>query len=349
MKQILVGMLFVLVVNTSSQAVETEEVLSFSFQDETLNGVFNLPDTTEVEGVVLIIHGYGETNAVAQNWYADVRSVMLRAGYATFMWDKIGCGNSTGTFDINQPVQSSADEAIAAINMLQKLSKPGSENIALWGISRAGWINPLIIQKYAGIRFWISWSGVDGMENFHYLLKQNNKIDGLSQQQASVIAKEWLQGVHIAHSGAPYSVYKEATQNLAANPFWLRFTNGGVSWLNYPTYKHDMQDMTLDRNTGLPIYINNFENLLKDIKVPVLAMFGEKDMNVDWRKTRELYNETLTTPAQLTTYSFPNCNHNLFLASTGGYYEFEDDGLPWERCSGVLDSMYRWLTSSESR
>jgi hypothetical protein len=42
------------------------------------------------------------------------------------------------------------------------------------------------------------------MENFQYLLEQNNKIDGLSVRQANQIAQEWLKGVHIAHSGASY-------------------------------------------------------------------------------------------------------------------------------------------------
>jgi hypothetical protein len=34
------------------------------------------------------------------------------------------------------------------------------------------------------------------------------------------------------------------------------------------------------------VYVPGFRDLLGRLDVPVLALFGEKDRNVDWRKTR---------------------------------------------------------------
>lgn len=327
---------------TPATELAHQELVNFTFEGETLNGVLNLPEDKPAKGIILIVHGYGKTNAVQQSWYADVRAIMLKAGYGTYMWDKMGCGQSTGSFDINQPVENSADEAIAAIKQLLSLKVSGAENIGLWGISRAGWINPLIIQKYPDIKFWISVSGVDGKENFKYLLEQNLVVDGYSSEKAKKVANEWLNGVQIAQAGGSYFDYSAATKNLSDNTFWQRFTDGGVSFFGYYLYKKDMQKIKLDEESGLPIYIPNFDSMLAKIDIPVLALFGELDKNVDWQKTQALYQESLDKD-KLTVKSFPNCNHNLFKAKTGGYYEFEDDKLPWQRCDGFIQSIGQWL------
>ena len=326
----------------NKQIQQTHSILDFQFDGETLNGILSLPTGGNTKGIVLIVHGYGKTDAVAGDWYADVRSTINRAGYATYMWDKIGAGSSTGDFDINQPVEHSADEVIAAISMLRSQPIRGVNNIGLWGISRAGWINPLVIDKHKDIAFWISVSGVDGLENFGYLLEQNLIIEGNAPQEANAITQEWLSGTQIAHRGGSYSDYKNATKTLAKNPFWLRFTNGGIGMFGYLNYKTDYMAARIDKQTGLQIYIEDFEAMLTKIEIPVLAIFGEKDMNVDWRKTQKLY-ERAFSDNTLVVETFANCNHNIFKANTGGYFEFEDDNLPWDRCDGFLETIYDWL------
>ena len=99
----------------------------------------------------------------------------------------------------------------------------------------------------------------------------------------------------------------------------------------------------LDDKTGLQLYIKNFNTVLRNINCPVLALFGEKDMNVDWKQTKQLYERTLGKNTALTIKSFPDCNHNLFQCQTGGFYEFEDNNLPWIRCNGFLEAITNWL------
>jgi len=96
------------------------EVLEFEFEGVILNGILNIPENASLKEIVLIVHGSGQTNAVAQEWYYDVRETIVKSGYTVYMWDKRGCGNSSGTFDYNQAVQNNASEVIAAINVLKK-------------------------------------------------------------------------------------------------------------------------------------------------------------------------------------------------------------------------------------
>jgi uncharacterized protein len=339
-------LILIVFVITNSQAQEKRRIWGFEFEGALLNGVLNMPANNQPKGIVLLVHGSGRTNAVEQEWYYDVRQAILQSGYATYMWDKKGCGKSGGTFDYNQSVQNSAQEVIAAIQALKQKKIPGSKKIGLWGISRAGWINPLVINQYQDIEFWISVSGVDDKENFKYLLEQNLRINGHPKDSVNLIVGEWVTGSKISHAGGSFEDYLAATPTLRQNAFWLRFTNGGITRDAYYAYRQTFTKEKLDKKTGLQVYIENFEALLSDINIPVLALFGEKDQNVDWRKTRELYESTLTNH-ELTIRTFPDCNHNLFQCNTGGFYEMEDNQLPWKRCDGFLDAITNWLNETK--
>lgn len=338
---------FLVLLNAITHAQDHQELLNFEFEEVSLNGVFNSPENTTPKGIVLIVHGSGRTNAVAQNWYGDVRATLVKAGYSTYMWDKMGCGKSGGTFNYNQSVYNSAAEVIAAITMLKEKQLPGSATIGLWGISRAGWINPIVINRYKDIAFWISVSGVDGKENFNYLLEKNLEINGRPKDSIDLILDELVAGTKISHSGGSYDAYMEVTPNLRKNPFWLRFTNGGITKEAYDQYQPIFMKEKLDEATGLQVYIPDFESILTTVRCPVLALFGEKDKNVDWEKTKALYEQTLTPNTAVTIRSFPDCNHNLFQVETGGFYEMQDHNLPYIRCDGFLKAIADWLDTME--
>lgn len=344
-KFVLTSLLSFLIFSSSAQI--KKKALQFEFEGKLLHGVLNMPETGAPKGIILIVHGSGQTNAVEQEWYKDVRAQMVELGYATYMWDKRGCGKSEGVFDYNQPVANSAQEVIAAINTLKKKQIPGADAIGLWGVSRAGWINPLVINTYKDIKFWISVSGVDEKENFKYLLKENLRIEGLPQDSVDLLVSEWVKGGQISHAGGSFEAYQAATSNLRKNPFLRRFMNDEVSEESYYSYQKVFMKEEYEETSGLQIYIPDFEEQLSQIHIPVLALFGEKDRNVDWKKSKALYERTLGQHTDLTIQSFPNCNHNMYQCKTGGFYEMQDDKLPWDRCVGFLETMADWLEELE--
>ncbi|MEN0051228.1 MAG: alpha/beta fold hydrolase [Bacteroidota bacterium] len=320
-----------------------KKYFNFQYEGKSLNGVLNQPQQAELAGLVLIIHGSGQTNAVAQEWYHDVRVQLVQAGFSVYMWDKMGCGQSEGVFDYHQSIQSSASEAIAAIKELKKQSILGADKIGLWGISRAGWINPLVISQYQDIKFWISVSGVDEKENFKYLLEENLRINGHPEDSIQLLVEEWKMGQIIAHEGGSFEACAKATSNLNKNAFMKRFNGSEFTEEDYLAWQKDFMQQPFDKETGLVSSVENFDAILSEIQCPVLALFGEKDKHVDWQKTKALYEQILGKNTDLTIKSFPNCNHNLFECKTGGFYEMQDDNLPWNRCGGALETMVEWL------
>ncbi len=100
----------------------------------------------------------------------------------------------------------------------------------------------------------------------------------------------------------------------------------------------------VDKATGLMIYVPQFEHVLARVNVPVLAIFGERDRNVNWRNTVALYSETIgkNPNASLTIRTFPDGNHNLQQTQTGGLREMlqmsEHHASP-----GYYEAMADWL------
>jgi len=335
---------FLSLVLMGSHAQGDRRLIDFRFEQIKLSGILDLPKDKEPKGIVLIIHGDGKTNAIQEKWWYDVRSSILEAGFATYMWDKMGCGNSEGTYQNGRPIENEALEVIAAINHLKRNKIEGSDTIGLWGISRAGWICPVVIDQYQNINFWISVSGVDDDETFKYLLEQNLRINGNAEKTIELIVSEWHNSILLSRSGANYQSYLTATNNLRNNAFWKRITNGGVTEKQYYQYQEILQTTPLDKESNLPQYVEDFEQILSRIEIPILALFGEKDMTVNWRKTKILYEETLTNASKLTIETFPNCNHNMWQATTGAIFESEDPDWKYVRCDGFLESITTWLT-----
>ena len=324
------------------------EPFEFVADGKALRGVIDLPDGRAPRAVLLFVHGYGRTDVVAQGWYHDLRSRFTDLGIATVVWDKPGCGTSDGTFDIGQPVASSAREVAAAVRQIREKTLPGVTKIGLWGISRAGWIAPLAMAQDPGIRFWISVSGTDDKENFPYFIESNFRIEGRSEAQIRQLMSEWRRGFELTAHGGTFEAYLAATQTLRHDPFMTLLTGSPD-----PSRTEFLEDQgrfrsgrfKVDEATGLMIYVPGFRDLLAHLDVPVLALFGEKDRNVDWRKTRALYTETIgrNPRARLTVKTFPDGNHNIHRSTTGGYREMLQILKDPRMSEGYYETILEWL------
>lgn len=94
------------------------------------------------------------------------------------------------------------------------------------------------------------------------------------------------------------------------------------------------------------IRVPNFAGMLSKLDLHVLALFGEKDTNVNWRDAKALYQATIgeNHEATLTTHVFPNCNHSMNVSATGSVREVE--GTPLDagmKCNGYYDLQIEWL------
>ncbi len=101
-----------------------------------------------------------------------------------------------------------------------------------------------------------------------------------------------------------------------------------------------------DEESGLQVYIKDFDQILKTVSCPVFAIFGGNDTQVDWRKTKKLYERTLGLwgEAQLSIKVFPKADHNIRMSKTGGYFESQKPDY-WKTpyADGYYEAMIEWL------
>jgi hypothetical protein len=326
------------------------EPFEFRFENKTLRGLIEKPKFKKSKAVVVIIPGYGKTNFVEGKWYSKLRNNFIESGLTVVLWDKMGCGNSDGIFDAQQPVENSAQEALAAIQKIKKLNLGGSEKIGLWGLSRAGWICPLINELHP-IDFWISVSGTDDKENYGYLLKSNLIIAGKKESEVEKLYNSWMLAHKIYNTKGTYEAYLKALKPLAQDSLCKKlfgFKERKITDEGRRNYLKNQKSYTgkgyFDTKSGLWVYLENFNKILCKINAPVLALFGRQDSQVNWRKTKQIYENTIAKnpKATLTSKVFDNCNHSLQKCKTCAYIE-DLSALNWVACDGYYTTMNTWL------
>lgn len=298
------------------------------------------------KGLIVLVPGHGPTDFVEGGDYKELRDFFNESGFTVCFWNKAGCGQSEGTYNHNQSIESSVEEAIAALSKIKSLNVPGTNQIGLWGISRAGWICPLIIEQDASIAFWISVSGTDQFENSRYMLEANLRIEGRSEPEIDILMDEWDHYQKIlVRGGESLENFLHAIPNLMKdsyfNPNNFQFTEDVFKAVQNA---YQNSGASYDDSTNLAIMVDDFENKLSRIDIPVLAILGEKDSQVDWKSTLKLYHETIgaNPKSDLTVKTFPNGNHTIQKCESGGINENLEQ-FEYAVCDSYYDTMLMWL------
>jgi len=333
---------------TPLQARPSAERFNFQHDDIRYAGVVEQPEKQTAHGLVVIIPGHGCTDAVSGNQYRTFRNRLTERGWAVALWDRAGCGGSGGEYDHDQSVQSSAEEAISAVRRLNEIAAPGSDNLGFYSFSRGGWIAPLAIQSLPQVEFWITVSGPNRLENYPYMLRTNWRLRGRSAEETDRLVNEWITHYRMLHQPrVDYDRYVEATQNLFANEWFVAEFYGRPSRTEFNSIQAEKHGMNVkfDAETGIEIKAPGFARVLSSLDLDTLAIFGEKDTLVNWRRTRELYRRTLgnNPKAALEIHVLPDCNHGTRVVRTGARGEdLSAEGLG-HRCPGLYPTIEEWL------
>ena len=321
------------------------DTFKFVFEGKTRIGLIDQRIDKKAKSLIIVIPGDGQTN-LDFGLIKDLRSHLTEMGLICCVWDKEGCGKSEGKYNDRQTIQNSANEFLTAIKELKRQKIKGSDNIGLWGISRAGWIAPLIIQEDKSISFWISVSGVDDKDNNTYLLEQNLIIQGRPKDDVELLIAEYRAGNRLFWQGGTYEEYVNATNNIYKDPFFVKLHGEQYSEEEYlEAQKEAMSQYQFDNQTASIIMIPEFSKILKQIQCPVLAIFGEKDTQVDWRKTIDYYQQTIgqNDKSRLTIKTFPNCGHPILKCRTCGIDYSDLKEFNYEPCDNYNDTMFEGL------
>jgi len=303
------------------------ESFSFTRNGHTLRGLIDLPDDRCPIAGLALVPGHGQTHVASGEHNKALRTRLTNAGVACCEWDRVGCGNSDGTYDHHQPVEDSGEEAAVAIDAFAAQVGLEIDRIGFWGGSRAGWICAWALQRRPAMGFWIIFSPGGDHDNFPFLLETNLRLEGRSEPQIQRLLEELRQGQRLVRTGGTFSEYLDATAQLRADAFYQYLNIFGTQGEDEEGFyreqeKHKNGVYTVDETREVHITPWLYQTLAC-IRCPVLAMFGEKDTFVDARETARLYREALKEGGNpdFTIHMFADGNHALGQCETGGVRE----------------------------
>lgn len=295
---------------TPPQFGEVEE-LTFQSGPFKVVGDLRLPAGSGPFPVVLFVHGDGPVDRTGMMTYLPIMERMLQAGFATFAWDKPGTGESTG--DLSEPNlrHKRAQILIDAIELMKTHPEIDPTRIGVWGASQAGYVIPIALTQTEDIAFLIcvSCPGDSGHDQMVYQVTAFGLCEDMPKEKSAEMDRllKELDQNRSFETYAGYLDYRNSVADLAALV--------PVSLDNWPvTPEDDWQANPIeDEDVWNPI------SAVRQVNIPVLAIFGDKDRNMDSLQAAFAYRDALgqTGNPKSQVEVFPNADHIILTSQTG--------------------------------
>lgn len=248
----------------SSPANFRQEEVSFQNGDVTLSGTLLLPLTSTTHSAVIFLHGAGSEGRYGSRFLAEHFALH---GIAALIYDKRGVGKSTGDWKRSDFYDLAAD-AMAGISLLKQRKEINPRHIGIYGHSQGGMIAPLIASRSRDVAFVMSGAGsaipVYESENHSVMSQIRAKgIAGDELAEASEFIKLW---VNVMRTGQGWEQFDPAVEK-ARDKKWFPL-------LHVPPKDHWMWGF------HKRIYDYNAEQYWAQVGVPVLVIYGERDLYV---------------------------------------------------------------------
>jgi uncharacterized protein len=306
---------------TAANPYNTEEV-SFQNGEVRLAGSLLVPtDGKKKHPVVLFMHGSGAEGRFASRFLADL---FARQGIAALIYDKRGVGGSTGEWR-RSTFSDLAQDAIAGIELLKNRPDIDSRRIGIFGHSQGATIAPLVASRSPAVSFVIASaaSGLPAAEVERYSLNNSLSAADLTADEA----REAQRYVDLVVESGRLGYRTPALDSAVARDSATRWAfavppNGSFYW----AFSKQIADY-------------NAATYWRDVRVPVLLLYGENDQRVPVRESITNIETALRAANNLryTVKVFPGANHTLRVTPASG------SGFAWPRNPpGYLETLTQW-------
>ena len=276
--------------------------VDFRNGDVKLGGTLLLPEGRGYHPAILLLHGSGPEGRFANRWLAQQ---FARAGFVALIFDKRGVGESTGDWK-NAGFDALCGDAVAGIRLLQSLADVDPQKVGIYGHSQGGTIAPLVAVGAGNLAFLIASAagGSDPASIEEYSVGNSIGISMLSLDEANDARRFVHAIVDVAYRGAP----RAKLDALAA-----KFNNR--SWYFEPPPTDNFYWSFARRIAAYrpPKY-------WRQVKAPVLLLFGEKDERVPPVQSSRAIEAALRlgNNHDVTLKMYPEADHTFSLRVTNG-------------------------------
>jgi uncharacterized protein len=311
-------------------------LFEFKAGQNTLRGFIDRPAPAGKHPAIVIVHGSGSTDVTHRGGYNssydELRAAFRRSGFATVVWDKAGNGCSEGQYAVGTPLIERTDETVAALDALKRRADIEPSRIGLWAISEGGWIAPMAAVRRPEVAFLIivSGPGRDALAENEYYAFNRLRESGVSLAEAQRAVATLRRASAIAQAGGSRREFLAAIEPLEQYPLFA--TELHVT--ETPQMKASPAgDAPYRTNQQARDYVLRADTYLRELHQPTLAIFGDHDVQVDWRTSVRIYRESfeLAGDRGLTIKVFEGANHNLYRANSSRFVD------------GYVELMVEWL------
>ncbi len=328
-----------------------EEEVTFTSPDGTFAGTLTIPPGSGSHPAVLLITGSGPQNRDEELFgfkpFRLIADHLTRNGIVVLRCDDRGVGGTTAKRD-GVTTADFADDALAGVAFLKTRPEVDAKRIGLLGHSEGGVVAPMAAARSTDVSFIVLMSGM-GVSGERILLDQAELIGrAAGVSEADVVAEAALQKriFQAARSGSGWDEVTAAARVLAigklqALPVEQRRAIGD---LGAYADRAIAGQLAMARTPWFTFFIDYDPAAdLAKVRCPVLALFGEKDLQVPAAANRKALAEALARGGNrdVTVKVVAGANHLYQQAGSGSPNEYPT--LKKEFVPGFLETISGWI------
>ncbi|MFX0575129.1 alpha/beta hydrolase family protein [Nocardia nepalensis] len=277
--------------------------------DITIAGTLTRPEGNGPFPAILLISGSGPQDRneelMDHKPFLLLADTFTRAGYAVLRTDDRGVGGTSGKLD-DANYTDLANDAAAGVNFLRARPEIDPARVGLFGHSEGGYLAPLVAARPdSGVAFVILMAG-PSVPGWEVLIEQNRAL--------------------LSAAGAPQSRIDDQVAYITEWTNLIR--SGDLAAAKDLAYRHNeslpanqrASSETLDAyNTAYMAAFISYDPVpaLTALRIPVLAFFGTKDMQVLATQNEQPMRDRLAADPDVTIHVFPDLNHLMQPANSG--------------------------------
>lgn len=283
-----------------------------------LAGTFSVPDGKGPFPAVVLIAGSGPENrdeeVMGHKVFLVLADALNRAGIAVLRYDKRGIAGSSGDAR-TATTQDYIGDAEAAVAWLKAQPEVALKHIGVIGHSEGGLIAPAVAVADPSVAFVVMLAG-PGVRGDALLTTQTaaiGKASGMSDAQLAA-GRQINTTLYAAVLSAATPEAAKANVQAALQPY---VASGELS---------ADRAALITTQTSLPWMVSFLRYdpapVLQKLRVPVLAINGGRDLQVDAQQNLPAIKAALANDKDVTTLELPGLNHLLQKADTGSLAEY---------------------------
>lgn len=287
----------------------TSDSLQIPNGDIELGATLVLPENFNASTpIVVLVSGSGPQNRdseiLGHKLFAVIADHLARQGIASLRFDDRQMGTSTGVYGETSLMEFGSDVE-ACVRYLRKVKHYKKNDIGIMGHSEGGMHALIAVSNYKKIDFLIEFSAI-GISGRQTLIQQQYDIPKAKGHNEEI--SRWNQHLFEGMSEIIVSVPKEQAADSLASFLGYQYDHAPASYDKFGSSRQNFiinNILFLNNDWGREFLSFEVAPYLKKLKVPLLAIHGAKDIQVDAVPN----SEALATYKRAECHILPGLNH----------------------------------------